>query len=124
MEDGDMKKSTTAASLDHRVAALEHQVVVWRRAAACALVLLALGGTMAFRQLAPGPIEASSLTLHGQRGTAVTLSLRPSGDLEARFKNGTEPAPLMRGGSGFSIVNPEGREVLRLGSPSARQLAP
>ena len=115
---------STVASLNQRLTALEHQVTYWRRAAAAALALLVLGATMAFSQLAPGPIEASSLTLRGPRGSAVTLSLQASGDLEARFSNGADAASLARGGSGFSLVGPSGREVARIGSPTARQLAP
>jgi hypothetical protein len=119
-----MLEPIAAASLDQRLAVLERQVSFWRGASACALVLLILAGTMAFRRLAPGPIEASSVTLHGPRGSAVTLSLQASGDLEARFRNSGESVPLMRGGSGLSLVNPSGREVVRIGSPMARPLAP
>ena len=104
-----------ASSVEARLDALERQAAVWRRIAICTLCMLAIGGTMAFRQLAPGPLESSSQTMLAPRGDAVTLSLRPSGALEARFS---------RSAAGLTLVNPGGREVLRLGDPSARQLAP
>jgi hypothetical protein len=88
------------------------------------LFVLAIAGTVGFQQRAPGPLEASSLTLRAPRGAAVTLSLRPSGDLEARFGRNADPTPRGAGGNAFVLVNPDGREVLRLGEPSARQLAP
>lgn len=112
-----------SAAVEARLFALERQVTWWRRATLSVLFGLAIGGTLAFRQLAPGPLEASSLTLRGQ-GAAVAFSLRPSGDLELRFSRSTEAAgPFVRG-IGVALVNPAGREVLRIGDPSARQLAP
>jgi len=111
-------------TVEVRLSALERQVAWWQRATVATLFVLAIGGTMAFQQLAPRPLEASSLTLRAPRGAAVTLSLRPSGDLEARFSRSADTAPRGPGGSSFVLVNPDGREVLRLGEPSARQLAP
>src|SRR4051812_29763373 len=113
-----------APSVEARLESLERQIARWRRAALCTVFVLAIGGTMAFRHLVPGPLEASSLTLRGSRGAAVTLSLRPSGDLEARFTRSADPVPRGPGGNGFALVSPDGREVLRIGEVSARQLSP
>ena len=118
-----MSGETHAPAIGARLDALERQITWWRRAAICSVFVLAIGGTMAFRQLAPGPIEATSLTLRAARGT-VTLSLRPSGDLEARFSRSAENPPPLGAGSGLVLVNPDGREVMRIGAPTARQLAP
>jgi len=118
-----MTRENLSLSVEARLHVLESQVAWWRRAAVCALFVLAISGTMAFRQLAPGPLEATSLTLRAPRG-AVTLSLRPSGDLEARFSRSADPVPRGQGGGAFVLVSPDGRELLRIGEPSARQLAP
>jgi len=119
-----MSSETQAPGFEARLDALERQVTVWRRAAIGAVFVLAIGGSMAFRQLAPAPLEATSLILRGVRGAAVTLSLRPSGELEARFSRSAENAPPMAEASGLVLVNPDGREVMRIGAPTARQLAP
>ena len=119
-----MIDAKVSPSVEVRLGALERQVAWWRRAAVGMLFVLAMAGTMAFQRLAPGPLEASSLTLRAPRGAAVTLSLRPWGDLEARFSRSVDPTPRGPSGSAFVLVNPDGREVLRLGDPSARQLAP
>jgi hypothetical protein len=118
-----MGSETRVPGVEARLDALERQVTVWRRAAIGAVFVLAIGGTVAFRQLAPVPLEATSLTLRAARG-AVTLSLRPSGDLEARFSRSADNASLVGAGSALVLVNPDGREVIRIGAPSARQLAP
>jgi hypothetical protein len=118
-----MRGETQAGGIEARLDALERQVTWWRRAAIGVVFVLAIGGTLAFRQVAPGPIEATSLTLRTVRG-AVTLSLRTSGMLEARFSRSADNPPPIGEGSGLVIVNPEGREVMRIGAPSARQLAP
>ena len=118
-----MRGDPRTDGIEARLDALERQITWWRRAALGAVSVLAIGGTMAFRQLAPGPIEASSLTLRAARG-AVTLSLRPSGELEARFSRSADNSPPIGGGSGMVLVNPDGREVMRIGAPTARQLAP
>ena len=110
-------------SVDDRLEALERQVAMWRRATVCTLSVLAVGGMMAFRQLAAPALAASSLTLRTAHST-VTLSLRASGDLEARFSRDDDNGPRPVGGSGLALVNPSGREVLRIGDVSARQLAP
>jgi hypothetical protein len=118
-----MRSEAQAPGVDARLDALERQVTWWRRAAIGAVFVLAIGGTMAFRKLAPGPLEATSLTLRAAQG-AVTLSLRPSGDLEARFSRSAGGAPQIGAGSALVLVNPDGREVIRIGAPTARQLAP
>jgi hypothetical protein len=118
-----MDGENLSPSVEARLDALERQVGRWRATAGMMLVL-AIGGTMAFRQLVPGPLEASSLTLRGQRGASVTLSVRSSGDLEARFSRSSNPAPHLPGGIGLVLVDPAGREVLRMGDASPRQLAP
>lgn len=107
-----------------RLEALERQAAWWRRATVCALFVLAIGGTMAFRRLTPGPLEATSLTLRAPRGAAVTLSLGTSGDLEAHFAGGADATLHGPRGNGLVLVNPEGREVVRIGEPFVRQVAP
>jgi hypothetical protein len=75
----------------------------------------------AFRQPGnAGALEGSRLTIHGAQGRDVTFSLRPSGELEARFSRGAGAGP----GAALVLVNPAGREVAHLGEPVARQLAP
>jgi hypothetical protein len=124
VEDADMLDQKPVPAVEARLSVLERQVAWWRRATVAALLVLALGGTLAFQQGVPGPVEASSVTLRAARGAAVTLSLRPSGELEARFSGSVQAMPRGQAGSAFVLVDPGGREVLRLGGPSARQLAP
>ena len=119
-----MLNEPLSPSVDARLKALEHQVTWWRRAAIGALFVLGIGGTVAFQRVAPGPLEASSLTLRAPQGAAVTLSLRSSGDLEARFSGTADPAQRALGRGGFALVDPAGREVLRIGEFAPRQLAP
>ncbi|HEX7941012.1 MAG TPA: hypothetical protein VF488_04375, partial [Gemmatimonadaceae bacterium] len=123
-EDERMIADEPSAAVEARLNAVERQLTWWRRATLVTLVGLAIGGTMAFRQPAPGALEGSTLTLRGPNGSAVALSLRPSGDLELRFSRSPDAARSGPGASGVALVNPAGREVLRIGEPSARQLAP
>jgi hypothetical protein len=119
-----MTRSDPSTSVESRLTTLERQVAWWRLATVCALGLLALGGTMALRRPVPGPLETNSLTLLTARGRSVTLSLRPSGELEARFGRGSASEALGVRGTGLVLVDPQGRDVARLGEPSARQLTP
>lgn len=134
-EDEMMVKDALPAAVELRLVSLERELGWWRRAAGAAIVLLAAVGTMAFRQLAPGALEASSVTIRAPQGNAVTLSVRPSGDLEARFSGARGAGARSStpygdvdigrpGASGLAFVNPAGREVLRIGDPAVRQLAP
>lgn len=116
-----MRTEALSPSIEARLSALERQVTRWRRAAVFTVFVLGIGATMAFMQLGPVPLDTGSLTLHGSRGASVTLTLRPSCDLEARFTGITGIGPNGRG-SGLALVNPAGREVVRLGEPSARPL--
>jgi hypothetical protein len=119
-----MSTSIPSHSIESRLANLERQLVLWRRLAIGALGMILLTGGLAFRRAAPGPLEGTSLTLLGARGSAVVLSLRPSGELEARFRQGAENASLEHVSSSLVLVGPHGREVVRIGHPTARQLAP
>jgi len=110
-------------STEARLATLERQVKWWRVATLGTLAALVLGGATAFRQPgAVGPLEATSLVLRNADGTSVTLSLRPLGDLEARFgqaSGGSLPEVRV---AGLVLVNAAGREVGRLGEPTMRRL--
>lgn len=119
-----MTTVTVSLSIEARLAMLERRLVLWRRLAVCIAILLGLAGGLGFRRLAPGPLEASSLTFVGTRGNTVTLSLRPSGELEARFGQRAQSAMPLPVAAGLVLVSPRGRELVRLGEPSARQLAP
>lgn len=130
-----MKNDELAAAVEIRLVSLERELGWWRRAAGAAIVVLAAGGTMAFRQMAPGALEASSVTIRAPQGNAVTLSVRPSGDLEARFSGASgvdarsstafgDVGIRRPGASGLAFVSPSGREVLRIGDPAVRQLTP
>lgn len=111
--------------LEVRLDAAERQAKRWRRVALGMVTLLALGGAMAFRHTdAPGPLEGSSLTLTNPQGRAVRLSLRPSGELELRFTGDETDAGPQRDNTGLILVSRTGREVVRLGEPSARRIAP
>jgi hypothetical protein len=110
-------------SIEARLALLERQVKWWRLAAVGMVAALVLGGVTAFQQ--PGgaaKLEATSLTLRNAWGGSVTLSLRPSGDLEARFSRASGSPPQGHGVAGIVLVNADGREVARLGEPTSRQL--
>ena len=119
-------------SIESRLTAMERQLLLWRRLALALVGLVALTGALGFRHLAPGPLEGTSLTLHNASGGTVALSLRPEGELEVQFRQGkvrfmpgaertVMPAPAS---SAVVIVSPQGREVVRLGEPMARPLAP
>jgi hypothetical protein len=130
-KDEAMKEDCLSVAVEARLTSLERELTYWRGAAGLALVALAAAGTMAFRHGAPGALEASSLTIMASQGNAVTLSVRSSGELEARF-SGTRSVTSGLGDSGarqnvsagLAIVNPSGREVIRIGDPATRQLAP
>jgi hypothetical protein len=109
------------ASVEARLARLERQVKWWRFTAIGLVAALVLGGVTAFQQ--PGSkLDATSLTLRNAWGGSVTLSLRSSGDLEARFSRASGSPPQGLGVAGLVLVNAEGREVARLGEPTSRQL--
>jgi hypothetical protein len=114
---------TSPASIEARLALLERRVK-WRRLAMIGLVsVLVLGGVTAFQQPGGvGKLEATTLTLRNAWGGSVTLSLRSSGDLEARFSRASGPPSQGSGVAGIVLVNPDGREVARLGEPTSRQL--
>ena len=119
-----MTEPAASPSLDARVASLERQLVRWRRLALATASLLLLAAVLGFHRAAPGPLEGTRLTLHNERGMTVTLSLRPTGELEARFRQGAEsPTPNAPSGA-LVIVSPQGREIVRLGEPTARPLSP
>jgi hypothetical protein len=110
-------------SIEARLALLERQVKWWRLAAIGMVVALGLGGVTAFQQ--PGgaaKLEATSLTLRNASRGSVTLSLRSSGDLEARFRRAAGTAAQGYGVAGIVLGNADGREVARLGEPTSRQL--
>jgi len=112
-----------ASSIEARLALLERQMKWWRLAAISLAGALVLGGVTAFQQ--PGgaaKLEATSLTLRNAWGGSVTLSLRSSGDLEARFSRLPGAIPQGFGAAGIVLVNADGREVARLGEPTSRQL--
>jgi hypothetical protein len=114
---------TSPTSIEARLALLERQVMWWRLAAIGMVVALVLGGVTAFQQ--PGgaaKLEATSLTLRNAWGGSVTLSLRSSGDLEARFSRASGSPPQGYGVAGIVLLNADGREVARLGEPTSRQL--
>jgi hypothetical protein len=119
-----MTDPANSPSLDARLTTLERQLVLWRRLALGALGVLGLAAVLGFQRPAPGPLEGSSLTLQGVRGGVVTLSLRPTGELEARFTQGPGSAASHTDAGALVIVSRQGREIVRLGEPSARQLAP
>ena len=73
-------------------------------------------------EVAMAKLDAASLTLRNAWGRNVTLSLRPSGDLEARFGRASGSPPQGSGVAGLVVVNADGREVARLGEPTSRQL--
>ena len=110
-------------SIEERLALLERQVKWWRLAAVALVAVLVLGGVTAFQQ--PGGavnLEATSLTLRNSWGGSVTLSLRSSGDLEARFSRASGTPQQALGKAGLVVVSADGREVARLGEPMSRQL--
>ena len=115
--------AASSASLEARLALLERQVKWWRLAAIGLVGALVLGGVTAFQQ--PGSaakLEATSLTLRNAWGGSVTLSLRASGDLEARFSRASGSSPQTPGKAGLVVVNADGREIARLGEPTSQQL--
>ena len=115
--------AASAASIEARLARLERQVKWWRFAAIGLVVALVLGGVTAFQQPnGAAKLDAASLTLRNAWGRNVTLSLRPSGDLEARFGRASGSPPQGSGVAGLVVVNADGREVARLGEPTSRQL--
>jgi hypothetical protein len=110
-------------SIEARLALLERQVKWWRLAAIGMVSALVLGGLTAFQQ--PGgaaTLDATSLTLRNASGGSVTLSLRSTGALEARFSRASGSPPQGFGVAGIVLVNADGREVARLGEPTSRQL--
>jgi hypothetical protein len=115
--------AASSASIEARLALLERQMNWWRFAAIGLVAALVLGGVTAFQQPnAAAKLEATSLTLRNSWGGSVTLSLRSSGDLEARFNRASGSAPRSFGVAGIVVVNADGREVARLGEPTSRQL--
>ena len=113
----------SVASIEARLALLERQVKWWRLAAAAMVAILVVGGVTAFQQPGSiGKLEATSLTLRNSWGASVTLSLRSSGDLEARFSRASGTPSQASGVAGIVLVSPDGREVARLGEPTSRQL--
>ena len=111
-------------SIEARLTLLERQVKWWRFAAVSLVFTLVLGGVTAFQLPGTaGKIEATSLTLRNSPwGGSVTLSLRSSGDLEARFTRASGSPQQGAGVAGIALVNADGREVARLGEPTSRQL--
>jgi hypothetical protein len=110
------------SSSEARLAILERQVKWWRLVTVGLVAALVLGGLTAFQQPGAGKLEATSLTLHNASGGRVTLSLRSSGDLEARFSRATGSPLKGLAVAGLVVVNADGREVARLGEPTSRQL--
>lgn len=121
-----MIENLTTASLEARVEGLEGEIRWWRRTAIGLVGLGMLAGSLAFRrpQPSPGPLEASALTLRNDSGTSVILSVRASGDLEARFSHGISLRTPYQRSAGFVLVNPVGETVARLGDPTVRPLGP
>lgn len=119
-----MVANRRTASLDARLDALEREVRSWRRLALGGLALAALGASLAFQQprVSPVPLEASALTLRNDSGSSVVLSVRASGDLEARFIRGISLAAPDPGSASLILVNPLGQTVARLGELSVRPL--
>ena len=120
-----MRTLDDAALIPARLAKLEREAKRWRIAAVVMTLLLGATALTAFQfQAAPSkPVDAESLTLHGARGTSVTLSLNASGELEAQFERGTSGPQVSRGGA-LVLLDADGRPVARLGPPVARQLRP
>jgi hypothetical protein len=115
--------AASPSPIEARLAILERQLKWWRLGAVGALVALVLGGVTAFQQPGGiGKLDATSLTLRNARGASVTLSLRSSGDLEARFSRAAGSAVPELSVAGLVLVNADGREVARLGEPTSRQL--
>jgi hypothetical protein len=115
--------AASPSSSEARLAILERQVKWWRLIAVGLVAALVLGGVTAFQQPSgAGKLEATSLTLRNARGGSVTLSLRSSGDLEARFSRASGSPPQGSAVAGLVLVNADGREVARLGEPTSRQL--
>jgi hypothetical protein len=116
--------ASSPSSTEARLASLERQVKWWRLAAVGLVAALVLGSVTAFQQPGTtGKLEAASLTLRNSWGGSVTLSLRPSGDLEARFSRASGTAPqAWVGKAGLVVVKADGREVARLGEPTSQQL--
>ena len=118
-----MIRMEASASVETRLAVLERQVSLWRLASLSTVGLLALAGFVACDRAAPHALEAASVTLVSPGGGgSVTLTLRPSGVLEAKFSRAPGAEPAGSAGSGLVLVDPRGREIVHLGEPIARPL--